>query len=148
MSFISKLIGGFFAFLGGFFKGLLGLVGVGKKSEYFLEAKDSEEAKPAPAPAPAPAKAEPVATPALASAEPTNGKAPVAAPAAPAPVAAAPTPAAPAPAPQPVAAASNGSSPTKTFAPDFLLTPSSSSDRRRPGPSLNRFIDMARKVNS
>jgi hypothetical protein len=65
-----------------------------------------------------------------------------------APTPAAPAPAAPAPAPQPVAAASNGSSPTKTFAPDFLLTPSSSSDRRRPGPSLNRFIDMARKVNS
>ncbi|MDX2215863.1 MAG: hypothetical protein SFY66_21545 [Oculatellaceae cyanobacterium bins.114] len=129
MGVIQKLIGGIFAFLGGFIKGVLGLVGIGKKSEYFLELEDSSP-KPeikasAPAAKPEPVKAEPVkavATPQPVVAEPvktesSNGKAPAAS-----------APAAP-----------------PTFAPNFLTTTSGNS-RRRPGPSLNRFMDMAKQV--
>jgi hypothetical protein len=35
-----------------------------------------------------------------------------------------------------------------TFAPDYLITANSRSGRRRPGPSMNQFRDMARQVNS
>lgn len=37
---------------------------------------------------------------------------------------------------------------TKTFAPNFLLSPSSQNGRRRPGPNMNYFLDMARQVKT
>jgi cytoskeletal protein RodZ len=152
MGVIKKLIGGLFAFLGGFLKGLFSLVGIGKKSEYFLEYKDENAQSGANLPAPSTpakletAKAEPSkadSAKAMASQaksanqksvkpESLNGKAPA-------------TTAAPAPAPQPVAVASK-TEPGQTFAPNFLITPSSNNGRRRPGPSLNRFMDMAKQV--
>lgn len=138
MGFISKLFGGIFAVLGAVFGGLFKLVGLGKKSEYFLEA---DAAKGAPAPASAPAKAS-----------------------APAPAKVAE---APAPAPKPVApaVASTNGKVAKTDAAVAAATPvaatepeiknfattysaNGTSSRRRPGPSLNPFLDMAKQMKT
>jgi len=134
MGFISKLFGGLFALLGAVFGGLFKLVGLGKKSEYFLEADAakgtaSEAKAPAPqkpvaAPKPKPQPAAPA--PALAAAS-TNGKVEN-----PAPAVAAATPVATAE-PQ-----------VKNFAPNFSMNGTSS--RRRPGPSMNPFLDMAKQI--
>lgn len=46
-------------------------------------------------------------------------------------------------------AASNGQAPTETtFAPKYLAPDTSSNSRRRPGPSMNPFLDMARQVKT
>ena len=46
------------------------------------------------------------------------------------------------------AASTNGQKPTETtFAPKYLA-PTASSNRRRPGPSMNSFLDMARQVKA
>jgi len=48
----------------------------------------------------------------------------------------------------PVASA-NGQTPTETtFAPKYLAPTSTSNSRRRPGPSMNPFLDMARQVKN
>lgn len=140
MGLIKKLLGGLFSFLGGLGK----LVGLGKSSEYFLEAEPSNSAAPAAVTAAAAAPKAPAAAAApvaaVAVAEPpatdvtTNGKAPAAA---------APVPA-PAPAAKPVPEAAPAAE--QTFAPNFVLLNSSRGGRRRPGPSLNPFLDMARQV--
>lgn len=130
MGFINKLFGGLFAVLGAIFGGLFKLIGLGKKSEYFLEA-DAAKGVPAETKAPAPAKVEakpaPAAKTAAAPAASTNGKvadsAPVVAPAKPVAVAE----------PQAVNFATNFSG-------------NGSSSRRRPGPSLNPFLDMAKQI--
>ncbi|GAB4132937.1 MAG: hypothetical protein Fur0046_03220 [Cyanobacteria bacterium J069] len=150
MGLIKKLLGGLFSFLGGLGK----LLGLGKSSEYFLEAEPANDAAPAALTAPAAAAAAPAkaaaaktaaapaetavaASPALDAATPaaevkTNGKTPALAAAAPAP--------APKAAPEPAPAAE------QTFAPNFVLLNSGRGGRRRPGPSLNPFLDMARQV--
>ena len=121
MGLIKSIFGAIFGLIGGIFKTVGGLVGLGKKSEFFLEADDAAEAS-----------------------------LPAAAPAAPAPAAkAAPAPAAApaatnAPAPAPVAAAPTGPAPTG-FASTYLNSPTMTS-RRRPGPSLSPFRDMAKQV--
>ncbi|MFQ3617542.1 MAG: hypothetical protein SNJ57_08995 [Cyanobacteriota bacterium] len=120
------------------------LLGLGKSSEYFLEAEPSNNDTPAApvaaaaptkpeAPATAPAPAAAVATVAPPATDvTTNGKAPAT------PAAAA----ASAPKSMPEAAPASD----QTFAPNFVLLSSSRSGRRRPGPSLNPFLDMARQV--
>lgn len=46
-------------------------------------------------------------------------------------------------------ASTNGQAPTETtFAPKYLAPNSSSNSRRRPGPSMNPFLDMARQVKT
>lgn len=105
-----------------------------KKEEFFLEIDDSKEAPKAESPkAPAePPKAEtpvekPVETPVAASAEAPKAAAPAAPPA----------PAIPAKpkAPEPVV----------LFAPDNLM-PLPNPTRRRPGPNMAAFLDMAKQV--
>lgn len=155
MGVIKKLFGALFSFLGSIFK----IFNIFKKSEYFLEAdaaqsggganKASDE-KPAPTVTTATAAAKPATatstelaastTSAAAkskASEPAKAK-PTPAPSAPAPAAAAPTPAKPAPTPQPAG--------PKVFAPDYLISPGSTGGRRRPGPSLSPFMDMAKQV--
>lgn len=47
------------------------------------------------------------------------------------------------------AASKNGQTPTETtFAPKYLAPNGSSNSRRRPGPSMNPFLDMARQVKT
>ncbi len=46
-------------------------------------------------------------------------------------------------------ASANGQTPTETtFAPKYLAPSSTSNSRRRPGPSMNPFLDMARQVKT
>ena len=141
MGFINKLLGGVFAFIGGIFGTITKLLGFGSKSEYFLEADDGKGSAPAtPEPqlqttqkveAPTPAAKETVEFEVPTTSASMNGKVEVSQEA----FAAAPEPPAPAPAEPEV----------KTFAPNFLVgtTPSR---RRRPGPSLNPFLDMAKNM--
>ncbi|HEY9627269.1 MAG TPA: hypothetical protein V6C84_08200 [Coleofasciculaceae cyanobacterium] len=128
---------------------ILKRLGIGKKSEYFLEAeplsadetKAHTEAKVAAVPAKAPdapaevkpAEAKPVeAKPAEAKQKKLKKTK-----AAEEPAASAPAPKA-APAPKPAPTVVN-------FATDYLLT--IGTPRRRPGPSLDSFKDMAKQVN-
>lgn len=122
-----------FGLIGGLIKTILGVFGIGKKSEFFMELDegDSESAAPAAAPAPAPAAKAPEAAPAQKAEAP-------AAPAAKAPVA---QPAAPAPKPAQPAA------PVPSFAANYLSGPTMPR-RRRPGPSLSPFMDMAKQVKA
>lgn len=139
---------------------ILKRLGIGKKSEYFLEAEPlSAEDHAKPAADPAAPKIEAKAEPAKAKAKETEltAKAAAKAPETPeltakaaepnqkkfkkvktaepevAPKAVAPKAAAPAPAPA-----------TVNFATDYLMT--ANTPRRRPGPSLDMFKDMAKQV--
>lgn len=131
------------------------LFGLNKKSDYYLEldeAKGNGSAPPKAEPKPEAPKAEKVKAPEASKVEApkaekktkkTAKKAPQAekAPAAPAAV-----PSQPAPEPPPL---NQGLSPTPagmTFATDYLL-PKATPSRRRPGPSMNMFKDMARQVS-
>ncbi|MBD2089287.1 hypothetical protein H6F67_05405 [Microcoleus sp. FACHB-1515] len=176
MGLVKKLLGGTLAFLGGIFGFLGGLIGLGKKSEYFMEMEEAKEETAATLPAASPAKAAAPAQPApAAKAEPKvepKVEPPVqpvsAAPPAKA-EAAKPAAKAEAPAPKPkvqVAKIENGKveqlsesapaavpvgvvqpSAEQTFAPKYLVG-MSTNGRRRPGPSLNYFRDMAKQVKT
>lgn len=164
MGFIKKLLGGLFAFLGGLAK----LLGLGKKSEYFMEAGPVESIKdaaqsavktvmdaaeettpPAKAKAPAPkvtapddSEASVVQAVAAGLTNDLNGskssKTAAAAAAASTPVVKESSVATVKSAPE--AALDN------TFAPKFLISSNTLSSRRRPGPSLSPFLDMAKQM--
>ncbi len=119
MGFIKSIFG----IIGGVFKAILGVFGIGKKSEFFMEL--DEGAAPAEAPA-QPAAPQPAA-PAAATAQPA------AAPPDPKPAPAAPQAAKPA-------------EPVPSFAANYLVGPTMPR-RRRPGPSLSPFKDMAKQMN-
>ncbi len=137
MGLIKSIFGAVFGLIGGIFKTIGGLVGLGKKSEFYLEINEAgSDSKPEAAVAPA---AKPVAA---APTEPT-----------PAPVAAAPAMAAPAP--TPVVAAvmakpAQATGPLPSFAADYVATPGATAlpRRRRPGPSMSPFMDMAKTVKT
>jgi hypothetical protein len=161
MGVIKRLIGGFFSFLGGIFK----VFNIFKKSEYYLEYDESKSVpqgaaaqpaalaavatQPAIAPqpaavaqsaAPAPAK-KPSRKAAKAQAE-SNGDGSMNGKVANSAAAVAST--------EPVAVNSAAVAATKpstpaVFAPTYLGSVSSNS-RRRPGPSLNRYMEMAKQV--
>lgn len=137
-SIFGAIFGAIFGLLGGILKAIGGLVGLGKKSEFFLEADDDDSdslpaAQAAPKAQPAAAQAEPVAAaPAKASAK-TSTKAPAKAKAS----EKAPAPAAPA---EPVPTA---------FASIYLTSVGTTMPRRRrPGPSLSPFLEMAKQVKA
>ncbi|MGB3492453.1 MAG: hypothetical protein WBA57_06985 [Elainellaceae cyanobacterium] len=145
MGFISKIFGAIFGFIGGLFSSIGKVFGLGGKSDYFVELDDSNAASAPPA---KPASAAPVEAKQSVKAESSPAAAEPQAKAAPAPAA---------PAPQPAAASAshaNGSAsmnngkviPGLTFAPDAMLTASTSGGRRRPGPSLSPFKEMARNM--
>lgn len=148
MGFISKLLGGLFTLIGSLFSSVTKLLGLGKKSEYFLEADAAKggvpnDAKPQPqtataeatpaanVPVPPPSETTKIEVPATSAS--LNGKVEVATDA----LEAAPQKPAPVPAEPAI----------KTFAPNFLVgtTPAR---RRRPGPSLNPFLDMAKEMKT
>jgi hypothetical protein len=135
MGLIKSIFGAIFGLIGGIFKTVGGLVGLGKKSEFFLEADEATEASlPAADPVPA-AKTEVKAAEAPAATKaPTESKT----------AAKSKTAVKSAPAPTPVAAAVAEPVPTG-FASTYLNSPSTAG-RRRPGPSLSPFRDMAKQV--
>lgn len=125
MGLIKTIFGAIFGIIGGIFKAIGGLVGLGKKSEFYLELDDSNSGSPSPE---LPKVAPQVEKPAV-----TQESAPVSAAAKPEMVTPAPVPVKPVPA-------------VGNFATDYLVAPSSAASRRRPGPSLSLFIDMAKQV--
>lgn len=155
--FIKNLFSGIAAFFGGVFGGKKSKDDTStapktkKAKGYFMELDDTgnvksatQEKKPEPAKAAvataAPPKTESAEAkkpePAKAAAESNNGKVKIEAQ---------PNPPAPAP-----AAASNGKvdpQSSMTFAPNYLLS-TGSRGRRRPGPSMDMFRDMARQVKT
>jgi predicted lipid-binding transport protein (Tim44 family) len=128
MGLIKSIFGAIFGLIGGIFKTIGGLVGLGKKSEFYMELNEADSSS-------LPATPSTSAPAAKAEAAPAQAK--TAAPAtAPKTAAPAPAPAAPA-APVPTAFASNY----------LTIVGTSQSSRRRPGPSLSPFRDMAKQVN-
>lgn len=144
-SFISKIFKGII----NFFTGLLG----GKQAEGKFYKQLDESPEPAPQkPSPEPQPAQATKTP---QSKPDNQPAPQATQPQPQPKSK-PTSQAnqPQPKPQPVAASNaqngkveNESRSDQTFAPDYLI-PVSTQSRRRPGPSLDMFRDIARQVKT
>jgi hypothetical protein len=121
MGFIGKVLGGIVALVGSLL-GVLGKLFGLKKSEYYLELDEAKGTQPA-------AKAAPVAAAPEASAA-VAAEAVVESPVqvAVAAVSAAPT---------------NGSADEGVFASDFMIAPTMPR-RRRPGPSLSGFKEMAK----
>jgi hypothetical protein len=114
---------------------------VKKSGGFFLELDETGNVK-SDAPAPAPAAEAPAATVAKAEAPKAKTKTSVkkAAKAEPAKLAATPT-----------VAVSNGRvepQPGVTFAPNNLLPLTTNNSRRRPGPSMNSFLDMASQMKT
>ena len=129
MGLIKSIFGAIFGLIGGIFKAISGLVGLVNKSEFYMEIDEAAAGSPPAvvASAPAPVKVEPTA-----KAEPVTA-APAKAPAKTAPATA---PVAVAAAPVPTGFASNYLTSVGTTMPS----------RRRPGPSLSPFRDMAKQV--
>jgi hypothetical protein len=151
MGFIGKLISGIFSLIGGIFGGIGKLLGVGKKSEYFLEAgaasapsasKSDSKSEPA-------KKAEPAKASTAKAEQATNPITPKAVDKA-VELTQETTTASTTPELKPQAAPTIASkpAPSGTFAPDFLLTISSTNGRRRPGPSMDYFRNLAKQVKS
>lgn len=156
MGLIKKAFGAIFGLIGSIFKGALGIFGIGKKSGYFLELDESQDSEPAPKPAaeqpkPEPAKASesPKAAPAQATKEQAQKPEP----------AANNNASAPKPATQPsgsplanpsgmaVASAKVDMKSAGNFSTEYLVNPKlSNGSRRRPGPSLSPFKDMAKQM--
>lgn len=147
---------------------LLGLVGVGKKSEYFLEIDESQatpaqslpsadakpEAKSAPQktePAPVAANAANGNSPNGNQANGSSDKTPVPAPMTTLQEASASKAAQngskPAESPQPAAVAKAAQG-NQTFAPQYLNPAMNQSSRRRPGANMGTFMSMARDVKT
>jgi hypothetical protein len=159
MGLIGKLIGGIFSLIGGIFGGVGKLLGFGKKSDYFMEAASAaaesvgvkvEPAKEEKA-TPAKSNAAPVAATKTAA---KTAEAPAQPAASPAPAKATKlkkskqtesTPESAPAAPQHTVAKTQTD---LTFAPNFLLSPGSTNGRRRPGPSMDYFRNMAKQVKS
>ena len=123
------------------------LFGRGQKSDYFLEFDEAKgtTAEPSPTVAPkaeAPKADKPEKTKkSVAKKSPEAAKADV--PATPAPAAVAKV----APSSAPLNGGMNKTPEGMTFATDYLL-PKSTATRRRPGPNMNMFRDMARQMSS
>lgn len=153
MGLIKKIFGAIFGLIGSIIGAVLGVFGVGKKSEFFLELDDADSG------AKGNAAAENTAAPAEASA-PQAAPAQTSAPAAsssPAPEKTSspapqqqPKPAAePAPLATPAAKRAKPAPDAGTFATDYLVNPRlSTGSRRKPGPSLSPFKDLARQVKT
>jgi predicted lipid-binding transport protein (Tim44 family) len=133
MGFIKKIFGGIFALLANVLK----LFKIGK-SDYYVELDTTKTVDPTPANQPAPvsvegsgqAQTQAVEKPAKVQAQqPVNRLEP-----------------SPATASAPAAPKPDQSQPVDTFAPRFLV-PNARGGRRRPGPSLSPFRDLAREVN-
>lgn len=127
MGFVQSIFSTIFGIVGGIFKAILSLVGIGKKSEFYLELPEDQlvsSDQPAVVP-PAPV------TPSQTVAPPVEAKPAVAVAVAPQPAKAAVTPA------------------ISGFATNYLMAPGAAMpSRRRPGPSLSPFLDMAKQVKA
>ncbi|ASC69248.1 uncharacterized protein XM38_001750 [Halomicronema hongdechloris C2206] len=145
-----SLIGGVFSLIGGILRAIGGLVGLGKKAEYYVELDQASsgsqppsstksgnaEAETAQA---APQMAAVASSSSLSSTSSAKGTATTVK-----------TGAKPqASAPKPSTAASSAPEPTGNFATEYLVNPRlNNNSRRRPGPSLSAYKDLARQVKA
>lgn len=140
MGLIQKVFGPIVGLITAILKGILGIFGVGKQSEYFIELEDASEAtipKPQTEPKTS-AKSAQFALQTTADESSINGAkaADVKTNSAPAAVSA------PSSVSRTQSVSNNGN-----FATEYLVNPKlSSGSRRRPGPSLSAFKEMARQV--
>lgn len=127
------LIKSIFGIIGSLLQAIAGLVGLGKKSEFYMELPSAEQLT---------VSTEVQSTPAVVTTGTATEQSPAIAPVTPLPVAQpAPTPAAPKPAAAPLAVPS--------FAANYLTNPGATpASRRRPGPSLSPFLTMAKQVKA
>jgi hypothetical protein len=135
MGLIKNIVGAIFGIISGIVKSVLGIFGIGKKSEYYLEADEADSSSALQEKPQAATKQEqptPAQENASAPAQATKTEAPAAE-------------AKPAPAPKPVPVQPKPE-PIGSFATNYLNAPSSSKGRRRPGPSLSPFKEMAKQV--
>jgi predicted lipid-binding transport protein (Tim44 family) len=155
MGLIKKLFGSIFAFIGGIFGFISKLLGIGGKSEYFLELDSPDQpassnkqgdkkananasaSQQSAAPA-KPESAKATASPAKSEASPSAGN-----PAKPATT----QPKAESKSARPIAP-QHAEPVLTTFAPNFMLSVGSQNGRRRPGPNMNMYLDMAKQMNS
>lgn len=155
MGLIKKIFGGIFGFIGGIFGFIGKLFGLGKKSEYYLEIDDSGTATSTPAQSASSSQQVAQATadstestdqtqskksPATASNPSSGNKNSLSSPSQ--------SPNAPLVLPRsPEELKKQESKSSQTFATDFLVTAQKPTiKRRRPGPSLSPFRDMAKQV--
>jgi len=127
------LLKSIFGIIGGLFQAIAGLVGLGKKSEFYMELPKAEQLT---------VSTEVLPTPTVVPATIATEQSPEIAPVAPLPVVQlAPTPAAA----KPAAAAPA----VPSFAANYLTNPGATpASRRRPGPSLSPFLTMAKQVKA
>ncbi|MGB3311800.1 MAG: hypothetical protein WBG32_14790 [Nodosilinea sp.] len=143
MGLIKSIFGAIFGLIGGIFRTVGGLVGLGKKSEFFMELDEgdssSQPAIASSAPAPA-AKAEPAA----AAKPPAKAETKASAKTQTKPPAKKETKA-----PAPALAAAPAEPVPTGFASNYLTSVGTALPRRRrPGPSLSPFMDMAKQVRT
>jgi hypothetical protein len=124
------LIKSIFGIIAGLFQAIAGLVGLGKKSEFYMELPNAEQ---------------PPAVPMVPPAIPTaTGVEPSAEIPAPAPLPVAQSTATP-PTPKPA----NPTPSLPSFAANYLASPGATpASRRRPGASLSPFLAMAKQVKA
>lgn len=135
MGLVKNIFAAIFGIIGSVLKGILGVFGIGKKSEFYLELDDAainnSPALEAPSQPPAPSKTE-AATVTKAQAEPE-------------PEVSTPQPS-PAAAPQASAPSAKPAS-VPSFSANYLGgTGGVAMKRRRPGPSMSPFMDLAKQV--
>lgn len=140
MGLIKNIFGAIFGVIGGIFKTIFGIFGLGKKSEYYLEADDADSGN------------KPQEQPQAAVKENQSAAAPAAKESSPAPAPATKTEAS-APEAKPESAPSLKPVPVEpkpepvgNFATEYLNAPSANMGRRRPGPSLSPFKDLAKDM--
>ena len=126
-----NLIKSIFGIIGGLFQAIAGLVGLGKKSEFYMELPKGEQLA---------VSTEVQPTPTVVPATTATEQSPEIAPVAPLPVAQ--------PAPTPVSPKLAAAAPAMlSFAANYLTSPGATpASRRRPGPSLSPFLTMAKQV--
>jgi len=127
MGLIKTIFGGIFGLIGGIFKGILGVFGIGKKSEFYMELDEAAT----------PTDSVPTPAPKVESAVETAS----------APVAPAPKPAS-TPSPAAPAVSTAPAPPLPSFAANYLGATPGALKRRRPGPSLSPFRDLAKQVKN
>ncbi len=146
MGLIKSIFGAIFGLIGGIFKAVGGLVGLGKKSEFFMELDEAVEAASSNLAAIAPGAPAPAAQvePAAAAKPPAKAEAKPSAKAQTKPSAKKETKA-----PAPALAAAPAEPVPTGFASNYLTSVGTSMPRRRrPGPSLSPFMDMAKQVKA
>jgi hypothetical protein len=138
MGLVKNIFGAIFGVIGGVFKAVLGIFGIGKQSEYYLEADEANTGNQSQEqPQAAAQEAKPAAKPAAQESAP--------APAAKSEAPASTSQSTEAPAPKPVPVEPKPE-PVGNFATDYLIAPSANMGRRRPGPSLSPFKDLAKEM--